>query len=181
LNIATKLAKKQQLDSFKYTGTDNNGTAVSGYVNINIDKNGNPTLRVAVNEAKTYRKETTELDAFLYANSRIAGKLSSRGGYINGGMIARQIGVLAPGKNEDNAWWIPNTDAVRDAYTKCDKSVRPTDTTIDAANVGTNCDYSINYDYRLRNGGYGYNYYRGVTGATREWKLDEDGTSRVEP
>ena len=35
--------------------------------------------------------------------------------------------------------------------------------------------------YRLRNGGYGYSYYRGVTGATIDWKLDPDGDSRVLP
>jgi hypothetical protein len=180
LEIATALAQRKELQKYKYSGKDTDGKDVSGYANVSLDKYGNPTLRVSVNEAREYRQETTALDAFLYANSRIAGKLSPRGGYINGGMIARQIGVLAPGKNGDNGWWIDDA-AEREAYTKCDRAARPTDSTDDAANVGTDCDYSINYDYRLRNGGYGYNYYRGVTGATREWKLDDTGQAKVMP
>jgi hypothetical protein len=180
--IATALVQNTALPQQAYSGTDKDGNLVSGYINIYVStdpKNPTNTLRVAVNEAKNYRAEVTALDAFLYANSRIAGKLSPRGGYINGGMIARQIGVLAPGKNGDIGWWVP--DAERAAYTTCDTSVRPTDSTGDAQKVGTDCNYSINYDYRLRNGGYGYNYYRGVTGATLEWKLDPDGTHRVLP
>jgi hypothetical protein len=157
-----------------FSGLDQNGQTVSGYVNIS-----GTTLRVAMKEAKNYRAEVTALDAFLYANSRIAGKLSPRGGYINGGMIARQIGVLAPGKNGAIAGWVPLAE--RAAYTNCDRKARPTDSTVDASNIGTDCNYSINYDYRLRNGGYGYNYYRGVTGATLEWKLDPDGLSKVLP
>ena len=179
LEIATALAQRKALESYKYGGKDKDNNDVSGYINVSLD-DSNPTLRVSVNEARDYRQETTALDAFLYANSRIAGKLSPRGGYVNGGMIARQIGVLAPGKNADNGWWIPDA-AERQAFTNCDRTARPTDSSDDAANVGTNCNYSINYDYRLRNGGYGYNYYRGVTGATREWKLDETGKSKVLP
>jgi hypothetical protein len=157
-----------------FNGTDKNGKPVSGYVYYD-----GSTLRVAVNEAQDYRAEVTALDGFLYANSRIAGKLSPRGGYINGGMIARQIGVLAPGKNSAIGWWVP--DPERAAFNTCDTAKRPTDSTIDSHKVGTDCNYSINYDYRLRNGGYGYNYYRGVTGATLEWKLDPDGTNKVIP
>ena len=180
LEIATALAQRKALGKFKYGGKDKEDKDVSGYINVSLDDKGNPSLRVSVNEARDSRQETTALDAFLYANSRIAGKLSPRGGYVNGGMIARQIGVLAPGKNADNGWWIDDA-AERKAFTDCDRAARPTDSTDDAANVGTNCNYSINYDYRLRNGGYGYNYYRGVTGATREWKLDETGKAKVLP
>jgi hypothetical protein len=161
-------------DTLSFKGPDKNGKPVSGYVYYD-----GSTLRVAVNEAQDYRAEVTALDGFLYANSRIAGKLSPRGGYINGGMIARQIGVLAPGKNSDIGWWVPEPE--RAAFNTCDTAKRPTDSTVDAHKVGTDCNYSINYDYRLRNGGYGYNYYRGVTGATLEWKLDPDGGSKVMP
>jgi hypothetical protein len=161
-------------NTLPFKGTDKNGKPVSGSVYYD-----GSTLRVAVNEAQDYRAEVTALDGFLYANSRIAGKLSPRGGYINGGMIARQIGVLAPGRNEAIGWWVP--DPERAAFNTCDRTARPTDSKDDASNIGTNCNYSINYDYRLRNGGYGYNYYRGVTGATLEWKLDPDGTNKVIP
>ena len=165
--------------NFQYSGTDLQGKPVTGSVNLSgPNKDGVNTLRVAVNEARAYKTEVTELDAFLYANGRIAGKLSPRGGYINGGMIAREIGVLAPGKNQDNAWWVPSAD--RAAYTNCSAS-RPTDTVADAANTGTDCNYAINYDYRLRNGGYGFNLYKGRTGTTFEWQLDLDGTKKVQP
>jgi hypothetical protein len=161
-------------ETIAFNGTDKNGKQVSGYVYYD-----GSTLRVAVNEAQDYRAEVTALDGFLYANGRIAGKLSPRGGYINGGMIAREIGVLAPGRNEAIGWWVPEPE--RTAFNTCDRLARPTDSKDDASNIGTNCNYSINYDYRLRNGGYGYNYYRGVTGATLEWKLDPDGTNKVMP
>ncbi len=180
--IATKLVNNQVDPSMRYEGLDKNGNPVSGYVKIDVStdpKNPTNTLRVAVNEAKDYRAEVTALDGFLYANSRIAGKLSPRGGYINGGMIAREIGVLAPGKNSAIGGWVPEPE--RTAFNTCDTTKRPTDSTVDSHKVGTDCNYSINYDYRLRNGGYGYNYYRGVTGATLEWKLDPDGTNKVMP
>jgi hypothetical protein len=162
-------------ETIAFNGTDKNGKQVSGSVYYD-----GSTLRVAVNEAQDYRAEVTALDGFLYANSRIAGKLSPRGGYINGGMIAREIGVLAPGRNEAIGWWVQDPTE-RAAFNTCDRASRPTDSKDDASNIGTNCNYSINYDYRLRNGGYGYNYYRGVTGATLEWKLDPDGNSKVIP
>jgi hypothetical protein len=162
-------------DTLTFSGTDKNGNTVSGSVFYD-----GSTLRVAVKEAQDYRAEVTALDGFLYANSRIAGKLSPRGGYINGGMIARQIGVLAPGRNEAIGWWVQDPTE-RAAFNTCDRIARLTDSKDDASNIGTNCNYSINYDYRLRNGGYGYNYYRGVTGATLEWKLDPDGTNKVIP
>jgi hypothetical protein len=173
--IATAILNRTALPNGSFSGLDKDGNQVNGYYAFD-----GGTLRIAINEAQAYRAEVTAVDAFLYANSRIAAKLSPRGGYVNGGMIARQIGVLAPGKNGDIAWWID--DATKRApYTTCDTNLRPTDSTVDAYKVGTDCNYSINYDYRLRNGGYGYNYYRGVTGATHQWKLDPDGKSKVLP
>ena len=174
--------------STNYSGTDSNGQPVSGTAFFD-----NGSLRVAILEAKAYKTETTALDAFLYANNRIAGKLSPRGGYINGGMIAREIGILAQGKNNGSNWWIENWDnttnkakgiassTTRDQFNKCDRTARPTDGNGDSGNVGTDCDYAINYDYRLRNGGYGYNLYKGVTGTTQEWKFDLQGNQKVQP
>lgn len=162
---------------FKYSGTDKNGKTVSGVAYFD-----GGSLRVAVNESRAYKTETTQLDAFLYSNSRIAGKLSPRGGYTNGGMISREIGVLAPGKNGGEDWWRNSlSQSVRDQYNKCNQSSRPTDSVSDAANSGTNCDYAINYDYRLRNGGYGFNLITGTTGATIEWQFDQDGSKAVKP
>jgi hypothetical protein len=188
----------------KYSGTDKNGNTVNGTIYFD-----GGSIRVAVNEARDYKTETTAIDAFLYANSRIAGRMSQRGAYINGGMIAREIGVLAPGKNAGADWWMngwyESSPGVwkedlskgldwntRRNYTNCDTSARPTDASADAA-VSTkvdqwnssvtwkSCDFAINYDYRLRNGGYGYNLFNGQTGTTQDWQLDPDGSKKVQP
>jgi hypothetical protein len=70
---------------------------------------------------------------------------------------------------------------LEDKYNKCNTTTRPTDSSADAYKNGTNCDYAINYDYRLRNGGYGYNLYKGKTGTTSDWNLDQNGTYKVAP
>ncbi len=179
-NSASTIASKivsGTTGQFQYSGTDKNGQSVSGVAYFD-----GGSLRVAVNEARNYKTETTQLDAFLYSNSRIAGKLSPRGGYTNGGMISREIGVLAPGKNYGSDWWINSmSQSVRDNYNKCNTGSRPTDSAVDAATSGTDCSYSINYDYRLKNGGYGFNLISGTTGATSDWQYDVDGTKAVTP
>jgi hypothetical protein len=175
-SIASKIVNGTT-GQFKYAGTDASGNSVSGVAYYD-----GSDLRVAVNESRPYKTETTQLDAFLYSNSRIAGKVSPRGGYTNGGMISREIGVLAPGKNGQSDWWLNSlSQSVRDNYNKCNPGARPTDTVTDAANNGDECSYSINYDYRLRNGGYGFNLITGTTGATVEWQFDQDGSKAVKP
>jgi Tfp pilus assembly protein PilX len=160
-----------------YSGNDKNGNAVSGTVYFD-----GGSIRVAVIQARTYKAESTAVDAFLYANSRVGGKLSPRGGYLNGGVIAGEVGILATGKNNGADWWLDNlTTAERDSFNKCNTTTRPTDSSADAYKNGTNCDYAINYDYRLRNGGYGYNLYKGKTGTTSDWNLDQNGTYKVAP
>jgi hypothetical protein len=188
----------------KYSGTDKNNNTVNGTIYFD-----GGSIRVAVNEARAYKTETTAVDAFLYANSRIAGRMSQRGAYINGGMIAREIGVLAPGKNDGADWWMNGwyesspgvwTEDLskgldwntRRKYTNCDTSARPTDASADAAVSSKvdqwnssvtwkSCDFAVNYDYRLRNGGYGYNLFNGQTGTTQDWQLDPDGSKKVQP
>jgi Tfp pilus assembly protein PilX len=160
-----------------YSGTDKNNNPVSGTVYFD-----GGSIRVAVNEARTYKAESTAVEAFLYANERVGGKLSPRGGYLNGGVIAGEVGILATGKNDGADWWLTNmTQAEKDKYNKCNTTTRPTDSSADAYKNGTNCDYAINYDYRLRNGGYGYNLYKGKTGTTSDWNLDQNGTYKVAP
>jgi hypothetical protein len=160
-----------------YSGTDKFNNPVSGTVYFD-----GGSIRVAVNEVRNYKAESTAVDAFLYANQRVGGKISPRGGYLNGGVIAGEVGILAPGKNNGADWWLNNlSSAERDKYNKCDTTVRPTDSSADAYKNGTNCDYAINYDYRLRNGGYGYNLYKGKTGTTSDWNLDQNGTYKVNP
>jgi hypothetical protein len=139
-------------------------------------------LRVAMIEAYDYSTEVTQLDAFLYANNRIAGKLAARGGFVNGGLIARELGVLAPGRNGYNAAWLTKlSEADQKAFNFCDRTARPLDSVDDADN-GTpgKCNYAVNYDHRLRNGGYGFNLYQGTTGITADWSFDLNGSQRVD-
>jgi hypothetical protein len=178
LAIATRIVNSNT-GKTPYSGTDKAGNPVSGTVYFD-----GGSIRVAVNEARAYKAESVAVDAFLYANERVGGKISPRGGYINGGVIAGEIGILAPGKNDGADWWLDGgglTSAQRAAFNNCNTATRPTDSSADAYKNGNNCDYAINYDYRLRNGGYGYNLYLGKTGTTSDWNLDQNGTYKVNP
>ena len=150
-------------------------------------------LRVAMIEPYEYAKEVTQLDAFLYANGRIAGKLGARGGYINGGLIARELGVLAPGRNGYNRQWLESSSvdnqklalADQQAFEYCNRNTRPTDSVDDADNDDSNpdkstCNYAVRYDHRLRNGGYGFNLYQSTTGITADWSFDLNGSQKVD-
>jgi hypothetical protein len=200
--IATAIRDDVKPFKLKYSGMDKNSQAVSGMAYFD-----GGSIRVAVNEGRNYKTETSAVDAYLFANSRIAGRLSQRGGYVNGGMVAREIGVLAPGKNDGADWWLNGwyesspgvwTEDLtkgldwdtRRKYTNCDPVARPTDTSADAGisertdEWGTkwkSCDFAVNYDYRLRNGGYGFNLLKGQDGTTQDWQLDPDGSKKVQP
>jgi hypothetical protein len=159
-----------------FDGLTVDGKKVSGTLSFN-----GSYLRVAMKEAYDYPTEVTQLDAFLYANNRIAGKLAARGGFVNGGLIARELGVLAPGRNGYNAAWLTNlSEADQAAFNNCDRKARPLDSVDDADNsTPGKCNYAVNYDHRLRNGGYGFNLYQGATGITSDWSFDSDGTHNV--
>jgi hypothetical protein len=175
----------------KFDGVTLNGVKVSGTLSFD-----GSYLRVAMIEPYEYAKEVTQLDAFLYANNRIAGKLGARGGFINGGLIARELGVLAPGRNNYNPDWLKTlSEKDQKAFRFCDRTARPTDSVNDAENStivvkdtyvkGTNttentCSYAVRYDHRLRNGGYGFNLYRGTTGITADWSFDSNGSQKVD-
>lgn len=170
--------------NLSYNGVNKDGRTVSGPLNVS-----GTMLRAGVDQPGDYATETSRLDAFLYANSRVAGKLSPRGGHVNGGIIAREIGILAPGKNSAENWWRQGinttaTQAAFQSYSTCDPTadVAALNTTEDANfNASTkSCDFTVNYDYRLRNGGFGFHLIRN-TGATSEWKLDTQGTEAVQP
>jgi hypothetical protein len=160
-----------------FDGLTVDGKKVSGTLSFN-----GSYLRVAMKEAYDYPTEVTQLDAFLYANNRIAGKLAARGGFVNGGLIARELGVLAPGRNGYNAAWLKNLSSEdQAAFNFCDRTARPLDSVDDADN-GTpgKCNYAVNYDHRLRNGGYGFNLYQGTTGITADWSFDLTGSQKVD-
>jgi len=52
-------------------------------------------------------KQVENVDAYLYANRRVGGKISGTNLNIFGGMAAREVGVLVPGKNKE--WWMQNS------------------------------------------------------------------------
>jgi hypothetical protein len=160
-----------------FDGLTVDGKKVSGTLSFN-----GSYLRVAMKEAYDYPTEVTQLDAFLYANNRIAGKLAARGGFVNGGLIARELGVLAPGRNGYNAAWLKNLSSEdQAAFNFCDRKARPLDSVDDADNsTPGKCNYAVNYDHRLRNGGYGFNLYQGTTGITADWSFDLTGSQKVD-
>jgi hypothetical protein len=160
-----------------FSGTDANGNPVSGTISFD-----GSYLRVAMREEHDYPTEVTQLDAFLYANSRIAGKLATRGGFVNGGLIARELGLLAPGRNGYADWLDKLSAADQAKFNLCDRTARPLDSVDDADNnlSKKTCNYAVNYDHRLRNGGYGFNLYQGTTGITADWSFDLNGSQKVD-
>lgn len=180
INLATGKSS-----NITYNGKDVNGDTVTGAILIQ-----GRTIKVMVDQPRTFAKETTRLDAFLYANSRVAGRVGRRGGHINGGLIAREIGILATGLNSYESAW-KNVAANKDKYNVCDTStstklqalIAQGVTTEDAEvdNVNKECDFTINYDHRLRTGGYGFNLIKGAAGATTQWQLDVNGEHTVQP
>lgn len=123
----------------------------------------------------TWPTQVQHIDGFLYANKRIGGT-SRYALTINGGMASSAIGVLAvydytgsylPSSNmtttsNSNAflaghrtWMNQNeTDMVRTYTDPADPNVRSDPLR----------RFILNYDYRLRNGGYGYNLIEGGAG-----------------
>jgi hypothetical protein len=178
----------------------NDAGQVVGQINWNAIANNpsdpnNPNLpndadiRVIIDSAVVYEKQVTKVDAFLYANQRIAGKTFNAPLAINGGMIGQEIGVLAPGI--ERQWWMDETkyepilngnenrckDAtfVKQFTTESDHTKSPAYNT-DAMD----CALTINYDFRLRNGGLGFNLVTPDAGQTMSWRLADSKAERVE-
>jgi len=133
-------------------------------------------LHVMRDEALSYETQVTRVDAFLYSNFRIAGKTSMLGMAINGGLVAKELGILAPGRQA--AGWMgsrysflsSNTDSRRG----CNAPGQPY-----YVEGSENCLLTVNYDHRLRNGGYGFNLVQGNPGQTIAWRLSADPGERV--
>lgn len=143
-------------------GNVNEG-GVLGYYNVS----GN-TVRFMRDTARSYKKQVNRIDGFLYANQRIGGTVLNKPIEVNGGMIGRQLGVLAAGL--ERTWWMGNSryDALKN-NTYC-KTIAPN---------STDCAMTINYDYRLQAGGMGFNLVRGKVGMTAQWKLSGDALDEV--
>jgi hypothetical protein len=164
------------------------------------------TIRVMIDKAFSYEKQVTRVDAFLYANQRIAGKTFNAPVVINGGMIAKEIGILAPGIEKPGF-----LSASRYAFMDTPGISNPADCGDDdfienfIDNVDLNgdgisdsddkpemsplfqpdsedCALTINYDERMRNGGLGYNLIspRNI-GRTLTWQIADDASQQVRP
>lgn len=154
-------------------------------------------LRVIIDPAFEYEKQIIKVDAFLYANQRVAGKTFNAPLAINGGMIGQEIGVLAPGV--ERQWWMDEAKyrpilegRAKDTDPKNENRCK---STTFAAQFTTNsdptqspvynqdvedCALTINYDFRLRNGGLGFNLVTPDAGQTMSWRIADSKNERVE-
>jgi hypothetical protein len=135
-------------------------------------------LRMVMGGEREYETQVNRIDAFLYANQRIAGKTSMQAMSITGGLVARDLGILAPGRRLET--WTGAAAAYPEINNK----------TITNCSAKTNTSYvyrsedcalTINYDHRLRNGGYGFNIIEGRVGITLDWRLADSKQERVVP
>ncbi len=166
----------------------------------------NKTLRVIIDAPSTPENQVTHVDAFLYANQRIAGKTFNAPLVVNGGLVATQIGILAPGI--ERQWWQKykadgtwsDTDALYNVLNRGDSgcsgsSSADQDFLKELANIpaggdhkdsfayapdADGCAFTINYDYRLRNGGLGFNLVTLNVGQTISWQLADKKNERVQ-
>jgi hypothetical protein len=158
-------------------------------------------LWVTIDDAFNYEKQTTKVDAFLYANQRVAGKTFGAPLAINGGMIGQEIGVLAPGITKLWYWGdadrykfigdpqdptAPRPDCTKESFVaNFVNTTNPSSAEIKTSGVyqpdSMDCALTINYDYRLRNGGLGYNLVAAEVGRTLTWQLADKKNQQVNP
>lgn len=150
---------------------DNSGSIV-GYIHIDSGR----TLRVVRDQSLSYESQVTRVDAFLYSNYRIAGKTSMLGMAMNGGLIAKELGILAPGRYK--GWWKSSRYNFLSSPTDNNRQCNSAGQTFFVADT-EDCALTVNYDHRLRNGGYGFNLVVGNPGQTVSWRLSADPGERV--
>ncbi|GIW36598.1 MAG: hypothetical protein KatS3mg073_0743 [Meiothermus sp.] len=151
---------------------DNSGNVV-GYIHIQDGR----TLRVVRDQALSYETQVTHVDAFLYSNFRIAGKTSMLGLAMNGGLIAKELGILAPGRYK--GWWKSSRYNFLSSPTNTSRQCNSAGQQYYVADT-EDCALTVNYDHRLRNGGYGFNLVVGNPGQTVSWRLSADPNERVQ-
>lgn len=154
-------------------GGEGNFSSNTGYYRID-----GTTVRVIFDSSRSYETQVTQIDGFMYSNLRIAGKTSMQALGISGGMISKEIGILAPGRHK--AWWMNNSryDFLNDSV-KCSSSSRTTINTAYLVRTAEDCALTVNYDHRLRNGGYGFNLVEGNPGQTMSWRLSDSQSEKV--
>lgn len=138
--------------------------------------NGN-TLRMVHEADREFETQVNRIDAFLYANQRIAGRTSMQAMSITGGLVARDLGILAPGRGlEENNF--PDAGEFLNSRRADACSNRDSPYFVYGSE---DCALTVNYDHRLRNGGYGYNIIEGRIGITLDWRIADSAGERVNP
>lgn len=147
----------------------NKGSHDFGNFMVRKDSNSSTDMKLYVvkDEATEYVTQVGRIDAYLYSNKRIAGKTMGKNLVINGGLSSEEIGILAPGMRKQ--WWMVsrynsvfsssgaiNPNAINDEYGDGH-----------GAKWGK---LTVHYDYRIRNGGQGYDLLDGVVGRVIYWK-----------
>jgi len=158
-----------------------------GKFNVNGKKGfwyiGNKTLRILFENELEYETQVSKLDAFVYANQRVAGKTSMKPLAISGGLIGKELGILAPGRFQ--AWWMKSHYVGDHRY---DFLGNPHSSASDCGQEGDpyyvagseDCAFTVNYDYRLRNGGFGFNLVMGAIGQTMSWRVSDRAGEHVQ-
>ncbi len=158
----------------------NTSGTVVGRLHWSVTKNNSNivtgrTIRVITSASATYETQVNRVDAFLYANQRIAGKTSMQAMAVEGGMIAKEIGVLAPGRRIE----YPFDDNYAALENKCNQATISGSANPFYVKDTIDCALTLNYDYRLRNGGYGFNLVSGEIGKTISWRVATDSSEKV--
>ncbi|WP_218082546.1 pilus assembly PilX N-terminal domain-containing protein [Anthocerotibacter panamensis] len=99
-------------------------------------------LRVVDRGKTDILKQPSRIDAFLYTNGRVAGRVSTTNLAINGGLTAREFGILSPGVGKQQAAWADN--ATKGYFTTNATKTNPLNGAV--YDDGLN----LNYDYRLK-------------------------------
>lgn len=140
---------------------------------------GGQTASIMVDNVWEHVTPVTRVDAFLYSNKRIAGQSNMMALAINGGLVARDIGILVPGRYRN--WWLAEWPNGNDKYQVLETD-RDCDDPGDPYYVPDteDCAFTINYDHRLRNGGFGFDLVKGSFGAVLHWHVADNAAEHLE-
>jgi hypothetical protein len=169
----------------------------------------NKTIRVIMDPPREYATQTTRVDAFVYSNQRIAAKTFNAPFVVNGGLVAKELGILAPGiirrdymDEEESSLKSDRYDFMGDVVDRNTNTNPQLDCSdekfiakflpkkgkndpepINNAQLlqpdSIDCSLTINYDHRLRNGGLGYNLVTPDIGRTLNWQISDKRADRV--
>ncbi len=139
---------------------------------------GGQTVSIMIDNVWEHVTPVTRVDAFLYSNKRIAGQSNMMALAVNGGLVARDIGILVPGRYRN--WWLAKWPNGNDKYRVLEEN-RDCDDPGDPYYVPDteDCAFTINYDHRLRNGGFGFDLVKGSFGAILHWHIADNAAEHL--